>query len=82
MRAGQLGANERATIRVMVHKSAHWSYELTTSSKASYRNKLPELKRLAMIVYAVAQLRFTDRDSYNRYQSRFMEILVGILVVC
>lgn len=27
-----------------------------------------------MTVYAVAQLRFTDRDSYNRYQSRFMEV--------
>ena len=27
-----------------------------------------------MTVYAVAQLRFTDRDAYNRYQARFMEV--------
>jgi uncharacterized protein (DUF1330 family) len=25
-------------------------------------------------VYAIAQLKFTDRDAYNRYQSAFMEI--------
>jgi uncharacterized protein (DUF1330 family) len=25
-------------------------------------------------VYAIAQLKFTDRDAYNRYQSEFMEI--------
>ena len=27
-----------------------------------------------MIVYAVAQLRFTDRAAYDRYQARFMEV--------
>lgn len=27
-----------------------------------------------MTVYAVAQLRFLDRDAYNRYQARFMEV--------
>jgi uncharacterized protein (DUF1330 family) len=25
-------------------------------------------------VYAIAQLRFTDRAAYNRYQSKFMEV--------
>jgi len=25
-------------------------------------------------VYAIAQLRFTDRAAYNRYQARFMEV--------
>jgi uncharacterized protein (DUF1330 family) len=25
-------------------------------------------------VYAIAQLKFTDRDAYNRYQAAFMEI--------
>jgi uncharacterized protein (DUF1330 family) len=25
-------------------------------------------------VYAIAQLRFTDRDAYDRYQAAFMEI--------
>lgn len=27
-----------------------------------------------MTVYAIAQLKFTDRDAYNRYQAAFMEI--------
>lgn len=27
-----------------------------------------------MTVYAIAQLRFTDRGAYDRYQARFMEI--------
>ncbi|MFI9511167.1 DUF1330 domain-containing protein [Nocardia sp. NPDC052566] len=27
-----------------------------------------------MTVYALAQLKFTDRDAYNRYQARFMEV--------
>jgi uncharacterized protein (DUF1330 family) len=27
-------------------------------------------------VYAIAQLRFTDRASYDRYQARFMEVFV------
>ena len=27
-----------------------------------------------MTVYAIAQLRFTDRAAYDRYQSRFMEV--------
>ena len=27
-----------------------------------------------MSVYAIAQLRIHDRDSYNRYQSRFMNV--------
>jgi uncharacterized protein (DUF1330 family) len=27
-------------------------------------------------VYAVAQLRFTDRAAYDRYQSRFMEVFL------
>ena len=27
-----------------------------------------------MTVYAIAQLRFTDRAAYDRYQARFMEI--------
>jgi uncharacterized protein (DUF1330 family) len=27
-------------------------------------------------VYAIAELRFTDRSAYNRYQSRFMEVFV------
>lgn len=27
-----------------------------------------------MTVYAVAQLRFTDRGAYDRYQARFMEV--------
>lgn len=27
-----------------------------------------------MTVYAVAQLRFTNRDAYDRYQARFMEV--------
>lgn len=30
-----------------------------------------------MTVYAVAQLRFTDRAAYDRYQARFMEVFVG-----
>lgn len=25
-------------------------------------------------VYAIAQLKFTDRDAYNRYQAAFMEV--------
>ena len=29
-----------------------------------------------MTVYAIAQLRFTDRAAYDRYQARFMEIFV------
>ena len=28
-----------------------------------------------MTVYVVAQLRFTDRAAYDRYQSRFMEVM-------
>ena len=27
-----------------------------------------------MTVYAVAQLRFTNREAYDRYQARFMEV--------
>lgn len=27
-----------------------------------------------MTVYAIAQLRFTDRAAYDRYQSRFMDV--------
>lgn len=27
-----------------------------------------------MTVYAIAQLRFTDRAAYDRYQSKFMEV--------
>jgi uncharacterized protein (DUF1330 family) len=27
-----------------------------------------------VIVYAIAQLKFTDRDAYNRYQAAFMEV--------
>lgn len=27
-----------------------------------------------MTVYAIAQLKFTDRGAYDRYQARFMEI--------
>ena len=27
-----------------------------------------------MTVYAIAQLRFTDRDAYDRYQAAFMEV--------
>ncbi len=27
-----------------------------------------------MTVYVIVQLRFTDRESYNRYQRRFLEI--------
>lgn len=27
-----------------------------------------------MTVYAIAQLSFTDRDAYNRYQARFMDV--------
>ncbi|ARG55390.1 MULTISPECIES: DUF1330 domain-containing protein [Mycobacterium] len=27
-----------------------------------------------MTVYAIAQLRFTDRAAYDRYQTRFMEV--------
>lgn len=30
-----------------------------------------------MTVYAVAQLRFTDRSAYDRYQARFMEVFMG-----
>lgn len=30
-----------------------------------------------MTVYALAQLRFTDRATYDRYQARFMEVFVG-----
>ena|SRR4028119_1721562 len=29
-----------------------------------------------MAVYVVAQLRFTDRPAYDRYQARFMEVFV------
>ena len=29
-----------------------------------------------MPVYAIAQLRFTDRVAYDRYQARFMEVFV------
>ena len=29
-----------------------------------------------MTVYAIAQLRFTDRAAYDRYQARFMEVFV------
>lgn len=36
--------------------------------------KLREAMRPVMTVYAIAQLRFTDRDAYNRYQSKFMEV--------
>ncbi|OBF33611.1 hypothetical protein A5724_18790 [Mycobacterium sp. ACS1612] len=27
-----------------------------------------------MTVFAIAQLKFTDRDSYNRYQAAFMDV--------
>ena len=27
-----------------------------------------------MTVYAIAQLKFTDRNAYNRYQAAFMEV--------
>ena len=27
-----------------------------------------------MTVYAIAQLKFTDRNAYDRYQARFMEV--------
>lgn len=27
-----------------------------------------------MTVYAIAQISITDRDAYNRYQARFMEV--------
>ena len=27
-----------------------------------------------MTVYVIAQLKFTDRDAYNRYQAAFMEV--------
>ena len=27
-----------------------------------------------MTVYAIAALKFTDRDAYNRYQAAFMEV--------
>lgn len=27
-----------------------------------------------MTVYAIAQLKFTDRDAYDRYQAAFMEV--------
>lgn len=29
-----------------------------------------------MTVYAIAQLRFTDRTAYDRYQARFMEVFL------
>jgi uncharacterized protein (DUF1330 family) len=29
-----------------------------------------------MTVYAIAQLRFTDRARYDRYQARFMDVFV------
>jgi uncharacterized protein (DUF1330 family) len=29
-----------------------------------------------MTVYAIGQLRFTDRAAYDRYQSRFMDVFV------
>ena len=29
-----------------------------------------------MTVYAIAQLRFTDRAAYDRYQARFMEVFL------
>jgi uncharacterized protein (DUF1330 family) len=30
-----------------------------------------------MTVYAIAQLRFTDRPAYDRYQQRFMAVFSG-----
>jgi uncharacterized protein (DUF1330 family) len=27
-----------------------------------------------VIVYAIAALKFTDRDAYNRYQAAFMDV--------
>ncbi|WP_375485509.1 DUF1330 domain-containing protein [uncultured Mycobacterium sp.] len=30
-----------------------------------------------MTVYAIAQLRFTDRSAYDRYQAKFMEVFSG-----
>ena len=30
-----------------------------------------------MTVYALAQLRFTDRVAYDRYQARFMEVFLN-----
>ncbi len=29
---------------------------------------------MSVTVYAIAQLRFTDRAAYDRYQARFMEV--------
>ena len=29
-----------------------------------------------MTVYAIAQLKFTDRDAYNRYQAAFMDVFL------
>ncbi len=29
---------------------------------------------MRVTVYAIAQLRFTDRSAYDRYQARFMEV--------
>lgn len=37
-----------------------------------------------MTVYAIAQLRFTDRAAYDRYQTRFMDVFrrhLGTLLV-
>jgi len=31
---------------------------------------------MAMSVYAIAQLKFTDRAAYDRYQARFMDVFV------
>lgn len=30
-----------------------------------------------MTVYAIAELKFTDRSAYDRYQARFMDVFAG-----
>ncbi len=35
-----------------------------------------------MTVYAIAQLRFTDRAAYDRYQARFAEVFADTVARC
>jgi uncharacterized protein (DUF1330 family) len=45
--------------------------EMATSRVYKRAAENPESR---MTVYAIAQLRFTDRERYNRYQARFMDV--------
>lgn len=43
-------------------------------TRAGNRSRARVAFNINVTVYAIAQLRFTDRAAYDRYQARFMEV--------